>query len=120
MHCDFVARNHRMKVLFAIEIDGRQHEFDVKQIANDQLKDGLFKENNIPLLRFSAEEVRNSSKTVVNKILEAAQTFVCGCTYEGKITTYKAWERASFQKDFNSTIDYVFDEFYAEVEEENF
>ena len=40
-------------------------------MANDKLKDNFFAENHVPLLRFTAETVRNEPESVVLQIIEA-------------------------------------------------
>ena len=72
MHCDFVIRDEKDKVLFAIEIDGLQHVRDSEQIANDKIKDNFFEMNKIPLLRFKAYEVRNHIGDVIARIISTA------------------------------------------------
>lgn len=75
MHCDFAFRNLKMEMLFGVEIDGIQHIEDKRQFANDLLKDRLFAENKIPLLRFTANDVRENCRMVIEKILDAANSF---------------------------------------------
>lgn len=72
MHCDFVIRDEKDKVLFAIEIDGLQHVRDSDQIVNDKLKDNFFEMNKIPLLRFKAYEVRHHIEDVITRIISTA------------------------------------------------
>ena len=72
MHCDFVIRDEKDKVMFGIEIDGLQHVRDSEQIVNDKLKDNFFEMNNIPLLRFKAYEVRHHIEDVIARILSTA------------------------------------------------
>lgn len=72
MHCDFVIRDEKDNVLFAIEIDGLQHVTDSEQIANDKIKDNFFEMNKIPLLRFKAYEVHYNTGDVVARIIDTA------------------------------------------------
>ncbi len=89
MHCDFVVRDKEMKVLFGIEIDGSQHNTDLDQIANDKLKDSFFSENKVPLLRFTAETVREDAEEIVSKVIEAATRLDClERTFTGTIPNY--------------------------------
>lgn len=72
MHCDFVIRDDKDKVLFAIEVDGTQHITDSDQVANDKIKDNFFAMNNIPLIRVKASDVRGSIGNVVTRIIAVA------------------------------------------------
>lgn len=74
MHCDFVIRDLQLRILIGVEIDGNQHLTDPKQMENDKTKDELFKQNSIPLLRFSAANIRNDVKSVVESILLFLET----------------------------------------------
>ena len=69
MHCDFVIRDDKDNVLFAIEVDGTQHVTDPEQMANDSIKNNFFAMNKIPLLRFSAASIRNNITPVISEIL---------------------------------------------------
>lgn len=69
MHCDFVIRDLELNVLLGIEIDGSQHMTNEKQIENDKIKDDLFKQHGIPLLRFSASDIRKNVKTVAASVM---------------------------------------------------
>lgn len=72
MHCDFIIRDEKDRVLFAIEVDGLQHTRDPEQVANDKIKDNFFEMNRIPLLRFKAYEIRNHTEDVVTRIMDIA------------------------------------------------
>lgn len=72
MHCDFIIRDNRDKVLFAIDVDGTQHVADPEQIANDKIKDNIFELHRLPLLRFKAYDVRDSVGDVISKIISTA------------------------------------------------
>ncbi len=64
MHCDFIFRDLNMNILFGVEIDGKQHHTDPKQVENDDIKDELFKQHGIPLLRFHSSEIRKNMNVV--------------------------------------------------------
>lgn len=71
MHCDFALYDNRMKLLLGIEIDGSQHLTDVTQIKNDRFKNNIFAQNEIPLLRFTARDVRRNTAKVIEDIIQA-------------------------------------------------
>ena len=73
MHCDFVIRDDKDKVMFAIEVDGEQHTTDKDQLANDKIKDNFFAMNGIPLLRFTTFDVRNNVPSVITEIIKTAE-----------------------------------------------
>ena len=58
-----------LNLLFGIEIDGSQHQTDDDQVVNDSMKNNFFAINGIPLLRFTAKEVRDNIEDVVAKII---------------------------------------------------
>lgn len=65
MHCDFIFRDENDDVVFGVEIDGKQHDLDIIQAKNDEIKNKIFQINNIPLIRLSAEFIRNNSSDVI-------------------------------------------------------
>lgn len=72
MHCDFIIRNSKLMPLFGIEIDGKQHRSNPDQVVNDSIKNNFFEINGVPLLRFTAAEVRTDISNVLDKILKTA------------------------------------------------
>lgn len=72
MHCDFLVMNEDLHPMFGIEIDGKQHETDSEQLANDMLKNWFFELNHMPLLRFSAAQVREDPYSVIDRIIKRA------------------------------------------------
>ena len=90
MHCDFVAMDDNWKPLFGIEIDGSHHNEDPEQFANDRIKDYFFESNSLPLLRFSASDVRNHTQRVLDKIIATANKIIYprSCYLTCRIPTY--------------------------------
>lgn len=72
LHCDFVIRGDKDKVLFAIDVISNQRPAASEEIANNSIKNSLFAMNNIPLLRFPASEIQDSIGSVISEILLTA------------------------------------------------
>ena len=70
MHCDFVLRNQKYDLICAIEVDGSQHETDIRQMANDSFENDMFARFNIPLLRIKTIDIRNDLEYVIRSIVE--------------------------------------------------
>lgn len=63
MSVDFLIRDKdHYDPLFAIEIDGPQHNRDVKQIENDEIKNMFFKQSGVTLVRIPANFVYYQDK----------------------------------------------------------
>lgn len=63
MHIDFLIRDRVRNIICGIEIDGTQHNDEV-QATNDAIKDSFFKLCGIPVLRYTASDVRDSSDDI--------------------------------------------------------
>ena len=71
MSVDFLLRKPSdLTPIMGIEIDGMQHQTDKDQIKRDDLKDAMFRNSSIPLLRIPTSAVRNA-KHDFDKINEA-------------------------------------------------
>lgn len=69
MHCDFVFRKDN-NIILAVEIDGCQHLIDSRQKDNDEIKDELFKNAKIPLIRKKAADVRLICSDICEEIIQ--------------------------------------------------
>lgn len=68
MHCDFIVKKGN-DVIAAIEIDGSQHQTDMKQERNDKIKNKLFEQNKIPLYRIKALDIRMHLKETCDNLV---------------------------------------------------
>lgn len=63
-HFDFIVYDKEFMPLFAVEVDGKYHFKDKRQIKNDKIKDDLCEKYMLPLLRINSnylvEKFRNT------------------------------------------------------------
>lgn len=79
MHCDFVFTKND-KIIAAVEVDGIQHLSDIRQSQNDDLKNRLFEQNKIPLIRISAHDIRTKTQDAKNGLVKKLNAVLAGKT----------------------------------------
>ena len=75
MHCDFVLKSNN-KIVAIIEVDGTQHSSDINQAKNDIIKDTLFSQNRIHVIRIPATDIRNDSMVVCDNITKQLSNII--------------------------------------------
>ena len=58
-------------VSLVIEVDGEIHDYQMKE---DQLRDQVFRDKGLKVLRFKNEEIQNNLNEVLQKILDCCKT----------------------------------------------
>ena len=74
----FIVDIYIPKARICVEVDGRHHKEDTKQIQHDAFRNTILKDMKLTVIRFTNQEVHEDIKEVINKICSVVKISLSG------------------------------------------